>query len=193
VFQVSPALNLRLFLPKFLLTIPRCRSFWVLVSCLWTILLHTNTHTCNRFTALWILSGTTRVSLYQKKHSHTHTYRGHQSSLICFLHLLYDPWHHPCSIYVPGSLFSQSLSKFSLVYLLAWHPQLHTPYISSFSFLTGQVSLPCNIQLRVRIQAAVLPQYTLQTDRPTDRWSRRIFRKISAPLAMLIDSDTRRI
>ena len=27
-------------------------------------------------------------SQYQKKHSLTHTYRGHQSSLICFLHLL---------------------------------------------------------------------------------------------------------
>jgi len=27
--------------------------------------------------------------------------------------------------------FPQSLSKFSLVYLLAWHPPLHTPYISS--------------------------------------------------------------
>jgi len=29
------------------------------------------------------------------------------------------------------SLFPQSLSKFSLVYLLAWYPPLHTPYISS--------------------------------------------------------------
>ena len=29
------------------------------------------------------------------------------------------------------SLFPQFLSKFSLVYLLAWHPPLHTPYISS--------------------------------------------------------------
>jgi len=45
-------------------------------------------HTHNRFTALWIFSGTTRVSRYQKKHLPTDTYRGHQSSLICFLHLL---------------------------------------------------------------------------------------------------------
>ena len=45
--------------------------------------------------------------------------------------IYYDQWHLPCSIYVPYSLFPQSLSKFSLVYLLAWHPQLHTPYISS--------------------------------------------------------------
>jgi len=29
------------------------------------------------------------------------------------------------------SLFPQYLSKFSLVYLLVWHPPLHTPYISS--------------------------------------------------------------
>jgi len=32
-----------------------------------------------------------------------------------------------------ASLFSQSLSKFSLVYLLAWHPPFYTPYISSSS------------------------------------------------------------
>jgi len=42
----------------------------------------------NHFTALWILSGATWVSWYQKKHSPTHTYHGHQSFLICFLHLL---------------------------------------------------------------------------------------------------------
>jgi len=34
-------------------------------------------------------------------------------------------------IYVPDSLFPQSLSKFLLVYLLAWHLPLHTKYISS--------------------------------------------------------------
>ena len=60
----------------------------------------------NRFMALWILSGTTRVSRYQKKHSPTHTYRGHQSSLVCFLHLLRSsPQHPPCWIHVPDSLF----------------------------------------------------------------------------------------
>jgi len=45
--------------------------------------------------------------------------------------IYYDPWHPPCSIHVPDSLFPQSLFKFSLVYLLAWHPPLHTPYISA--------------------------------------------------------------
>jgi len=47
-----------------------------------------NTHTHNRFMALWILSGKTLVSQYQKKHSPTYTYHGHQSSLICFIHLI---------------------------------------------------------------------------------------------------------
>jgi len=45
--------------------------------------------------------------------------------------IFYDPWHPPCSIYMPDSLSPQSLSQFSSVYLLAWHPPLHTPYISS--------------------------------------------------------------
>jgi len=85
----------------------------------------------NHFTALWALSGTTRVCWYQKKHSPTHTCRGHQSSLIS---IFYDPWHPPSSVYVPDSLFSQSLSKFSLVYLLAWHSPLHTTYISSSNY-----------------------------------------------------------
>ena len=37
------------------------------------------------------------------------------------------------SLFSPHGLqsFSTSLSKFSLVYHLAWHPPLHTPYISS--------------------------------------------------------------
>jgi len=45
--------------------------------------------------------------------------------------IFYTLWHPSCSVYVLDSLFPQSLSKFSLVYLLAWHPPLHTPYISS--------------------------------------------------------------
>jgi len=47
------------------------------------------------------------------------------SSIYC------EPWHPPCSIYMLDSLFAQPMSKFSLVYLLVWHPPLHTPYISS--------------------------------------------------------------
>jgi len=45
--------------------------------------------------------------------------------------IYYDPWHPPCSIRAPDNIFPQSLSNFSLVYLLAWHPPLHTLYISS--------------------------------------------------------------
>jgi len=37
---------------------------------------HTHTH---HFMALWILSRTTWVIQYQKKHSPTHSYRGHQA------------------------------------------------------------------------------------------------------------------
>jgi len=47
------------------------------------------------------------------------------------LSVYYDPWHPPCSIHTSNSLFPQSHSKFSLLYLLAWHPPLHILYISS--------------------------------------------------------------
>jgi len=50
----------------------------------------TNYYNYNHFTALWILSGTNWVSRYQRKHSPTHTYLGHQSLLICSLHLLWS-------------------------------------------------------------------------------------------------------
>jgi len=39
-------------------------------------------------------------------------------------------WQPPCPIHTHDSPFF-TISKFSLVYLLAWHPPLHTPYISS--------------------------------------------------------------
>ena len=51
---------------------------------------HTHTHTHNCFTAPWILSGTTRVSRYQKKYSPTHSYHGHRSPLICLIHLIWS-------------------------------------------------------------------------------------------------------
>jgi len=67
--------------------------------------------------ALWILSVTTWVSQYQKKHSPTHTYHGHQSSLISFLHLL---WTMASSLFnlCAWSLFPQSLSKFLANYTI---------------------------------------------------------------------------
>jgi len=74
---------------------------------------HTHTHTHNHFTALWILSGTTQVSWYQKKHSPTHTYHGHQLSPIRFLH---PTRSMASSLFNPHAWqsFLQSLSKFSL-------------------------------------------------------------------------------
>ena len=47
-------------------------------------LLHSHTHT-QPFNGL--LSGTTRVGRYQKKHSPTHTHPDHRTSFIIFLHL----------------------------------------------------------------------------------------------------------
>ena len=61
-----------------------CNSYSVF-SCKFSVVVMGN---YNHFMALWTLSGTTRVRRYQNKHSPTHTYRGHQSSLICFLHLI---------------------------------------------------------------------------------------------------------
>jgi len=69
----------------------------------------THTHTHTTVLQLSGLSGTTRVRRYQKKHSPTHTYRGHQSSLICFQRLLWSmasslfnlhAWHSFCAISV---------------------------------------------------------------------------------------------
>ena len=56
----------------------------------------------------------TQVSRYQKKHSPTHAYRGHQLSLLCFI-IYYNSRHPPCSIYVPGSLSTISLQVFFAV------------------------------------------------------------------------------
>jgi len=63
------------------------------------------------FMALWILFGTTWVSRYQRKHSPTHTFHGHQSSLICLWSMassLFNlcAWQSFCNV------FAQSLSKF---------------------------------------------------------------------------------
>jgi len=86
--------------------------------------------------ALWNLSGTTQVSRYQKKHSPTHTHCGHQSSLSAFS-IYYDPWHPPYSIHVLYSLFPQSLSKFSLVYLFGLVPSASY----SIHFFTQEVEV----------------------------------------------------
>ena len=111
-----------------------CTEFWMFGSRYGgvrkTIAYYTQPHTHNHFTVLWLLYRTIWVSRYQKKHSPAHTYCGHQSSLICFLNPSRS-MASPCSIYMPDSLFPQSLFKPSLVHLLAWHPPPHTPHTSS--------------------------------------------------------------
>ena len=98
---------------------------------------HTHTHTHKRFTALWNLSGTTRVSRYQKKHSPTHTHRGHQSSLSAFS-IYYDPWHGLPLGWVPSTSYSihffiQSLSSFRSTwpYKLVFLSTLYTEWLKS--------------------------------------------------------------
>ena len=160
------------------------------------------------------LSGSTRVSRYQKKHSSTHTPPAHQPSLSASS--IYGNMNHsiiPLNPYTWQSLSAQPLIMSSLAYLWVWSPLLHTPYTSSpnhhhpsathvhttaarfaavttpcpqllvsqstphlklypsnftphiypttpipaprsaisFSFPTGQVSLPCNILLRTQL------------------------------------------
>jgi len=60
----------------------------------------------------------------------THSHPSWSSNIpICFPHLLRCM---ASSLFNPCTLQSFStISKFSVVYLLAWHPPLHTPYISS--------------------------------------------------------------
>ena len=88
-------------------------------------ILHTHTQP---FTGL--LSGTTRVGQYQKKHSPTHTHLiiGHPLSSSSIYN---DPWHPLRSVYELDSPLGQPLSRSSLVFLLVLNPQLHTSCISS--------------------------------------------------------------
>jgi len=111
---------------------------------LWAIT-HTRSHTHNHFTALWILSGATQVRRYQKKHSPTHTYRGHQSSLSASS-IYYDPWHPLCSIYVPDSLLdfyhNISPSFWSTSWPSTLHFILHTFLHPIIVFFSPHVPIP---------------------------------------------------
>jgi len=51
---------------------------------------HTHTHTQSFYGSLDFAGRDNWVSWYRNKRSLTPTYRGHQSSLICFLHLLWS-------------------------------------------------------------------------------------------------------
>ena len=76
------------------------------------------------------LSGTTRVSRYQKKHSPTH-HPDHHPIFISFFHLPRSIASSLFRLCAWQSFFAQPLSTSSLVYLLVWRPSPHIPYISS--------------------------------------------------------------
>jgi len=76
------------------------------------------------------LSGTTRVSRYQKKHSPTH-YPDHHPIFISFFHLPRSTASSLFKLRAWHSFFAQPLSMSSLVYLFVWSPPPHIPYISS--------------------------------------------------------------
>jgi len=96
-------------------------------------------HTHNRFMALWILSRTTRVSQYQKKHAPTDTCHGHQSSLICFLHLLRSVASSLFNLHAWQSFFTISLQVFFGI------PLVLAPSTSySIHFFTQSLSSFCN-------------------------------------------------
>ena len=65
--------------------------------------------------------------------------------------IFYDPWHPMYSIYVTDSLFPQSLSKFSLAYLLAWtlHFILHTFLHPIIVFFSQHMPIPSQFCLAV--------------------------------------------
>jgi len=69
------------------------------------------------------LSGTTRVSLYQKIHSPTHTYPGYQSSFMSFLHLQRSIASSLFNLHVWQSFCTTSLS--CPLWFTSWSTTLH--------------------------------------------------------------------
>ena len=92
---------------------------------LFAFMCQTHTHKCCM--AFWILSGTTRVKWYQKKHSPTHTYPDHQFSIHLII-LISARWSATSFSFLLGQLLSFSflLMAFSaLTLLVGWqegHP-----------------------------------------------------------------------
>jgi len=111
-------------------------SDWLVIR---TVELYTHTHIHNCFTAVWILSGTTQVSLYQKKHSLAHTYRGHQLSIVCFFRLI---WSMASSLFNPCTWQSFSTIYFQVFFGLLLGLASSTSY--SMHFFTQSLSSFCN-------------------------------------------------
>ena len=81
------------------------------------------------------LSGSTRVSRYQKKHSSTQTHSAHQPSLSASSNY-HKPQHHPCSIQVLCSTSNHVLFGLPL--------GLETNASYSIHFFTQSLSYFCN-------------------------------------------------
>ena len=91
---------------------------------------HARTHAYTPFYGSLDFVRETRVEpVPREKFTHSHL-SDDQWFFICFLHLLRSMASYLFNLHARQS-FSQSLSKFSLVYLLVWHPPLHIPYITS--------------------------------------------------------------
>jgi len=107
--------------------------------------IYTHTHT-HRFTALW-------KSRYQKKHSPTHIYRGHQSSLVCFIHLLRS---------IASSLINlqarQSFSTISLQVFFGLSLGLASSTSYSIHFFTQSLSSSRNTCHTIATCFAVVPR-----------------------------------
>jgi len=96
---------------------PQSTAFWTCICVTVTpkMTLHRRYNTHNRFMALWILLGTTRVSRHQKKHSPTHTHRGHRRYKGWTKNLLLatiSQTEMPLTILLPTTLLNNDIHKF---------------------------------------------------------------------------------
>jgi len=87
-------------------------------------------------------------------------------------YIYYDPWHSLCSIYMPDSLFPQSLSKFSLVYLLAWHPPPHHCLLFAAHAHTVLHCIVCQCFCSLLVTSVLLRRWLggRQDIRPVKNW-----------------------
>ena len=138
-----------------------------------------------------------RVSRCQKKHSPTHTYRGHQSSLICFLHLLWSmasslfnlrawqffstislqvffglPLHLAPSTSYSIHFFTQSLSSFRNTC-----PYHRTLFRCSAESMSSNPGLPLNPLLGI-LSCSFMPHIHL-TIHISARWSATSFQSVA--------------
>ena len=113
--------------------------------------------------ALWILSGTNWVSRYQKKHSPTHTYRGHQSSLIWFLHLLQSMASFVFNLHACDSLFHNLSPSF------LWFTKHLFNVNQAPGYWQSDLYTVVIVSWRVCLLNYVTQQPERQTDRQTDR------------------------